>query len=266
MAKQKRFSGIVVNPNEVYIVGLDTEDDDTHPLYDDRINLPLIDEHVESAKQFGISEPIHVSKAPDGDYLVVSGRQRVRCARAAGLTEIPALVVKGPKGRKAKTVDLLLEKVRENMLRQDLKPIEKAKLAQELAEAGMSKKDIAAAMGVTTESVKQWEKVLNMDPAVVKAPEKQKEKLEKILKEPANNRKGEPSTPQKRKRKRKKNMNKALARFMANDEENALEEKAHLILQWAHGLATAAECERKIKGFKASLRRARKALGRTDDE
>lgn len=53
--------------------------DKTHPLYDERINLPIDEGMVLNIKELGVLEPIIVWKDPEnGLTCVVVGRQRVR--------------------------------------------------------------------------------------------------------------------------------------------------------------------------------------------
>ncbi|MBN0857258.1 hypothetical protein JTL95_42705, partial [Pseudomonas aeruginosa] len=53
--------------------------DKTHPLYDERVHLPIDDGIVLNIKELGVLEPIIVWKDPEtGLTCVVVGRQRVK--------------------------------------------------------------------------------------------------------------------------------------------------------------------------------------------
>jgi ParB family chromosome partitioning protein len=84
MAKQafeaKRLSGWWLDPDDIVIIGLDTDDGPEHPLYDDRIKLPLNEEMIANLDAKGIINPVKIRK--NGDVAeCVAGRQRVRMAR-----------------------------------------------------------------------------------------------------------------------------------------------------------------------------------------
>lgn len=72
-----------IPPEELTIIT-----DKTHPLYDDRINLPLNEKMVENIMAVGVKVPVTIrlnGKDKNGDNIieVVNGRQRTRCALEA---------------------------------------------------------------------------------------------------------------------------------------------------------------------------------------
>lgn len=75
-------------------------------------------ELAESIKQQGIIQPVTVRKLDNGKYQLISGERRLRAARMAGLTSIPAYV------RQVDDVALLEMALVENIQRQDLNAIE----------------------------------------------------------------------------------------------------------------------------------------------
>ena len=65
---------LMFEPEKLHLVT-----DKTHPLYDERINLPIDEGMVLNIKELGVLEPITVWKDPEnGLTCVVVGRQRVR--------------------------------------------------------------------------------------------------------------------------------------------------------------------------------------------
>jgi len=78
------------NPNDLVIVGLDTNDGPDHPLYDERIKL-ILEKPLANAYACGIKQPIHCKKV-NGQLLVADGRQRVRYARELKLETVPVIV------------------------------------------------------------------------------------------------------------------------------------------------------------------------------
>ena len=86
-----------------------------------------LEELAESIRQNGIITPITVRKAGES-YQIIAGERRWRAARMAGLDEIPAYVLDVDE-REAYQYALV-----ENLLRQDLNPIEEALGYQRLME------------------------------------------------------------------------------------------------------------------------------------
>jgi ParB family transcriptional regulator, chromosome partitioning protein len=73
---------------------------------------------VNSIQEHGILEPILVRFRPDQNYELVAGERRLRAAHAAGLSEIP-VVIKELDDQEALKISIL-----ENLLREDLNPVE----------------------------------------------------------------------------------------------------------------------------------------------
>ena len=65
---------LMFEPENLHLVS-----DKTHPLYDERIHLPLHEPTVLSIMKLGVIEPIVIWKDPEtGRSCVVEGRQRVK--------------------------------------------------------------------------------------------------------------------------------------------------------------------------------------------
>ena len=88
-------------------------------------NNESIDELAESIKTYGIIQPIIVT--PKGKYFeIIAGERRWRAAKKAGLEEMPCIVREDTEKRN-KEIALI-----ENIQREDLNPIEKARSFREL--------------------------------------------------------------------------------------------------------------------------------------
>ena len=100
-----------------------------------------LEELSRSIKEDGVIQPILVR--PSGDrYMLVAGERRMRAARAAGLTAIPAVV------RDIEDDRLLEIALVENIQREDLNPIEVAVALQRLAQtAQLSHEELAQRTG-----------------------------------------------------------------------------------------------------------------------
>jgi ParB family transcriptional regulator, chromosome partitioning protein len=90
--------------------------------FDDR----SLDELAASIREHGLIQPIIVNEEIDGGYELIAGERRLRAAKRAGLTEIPALI-------KSATPQQLLElAIVENVQRADLNPLEEGLAYQTL--------------------------------------------------------------------------------------------------------------------------------------
>lgn len=202
MAKQalpgRRANMFMMNPSDLVIVGLDTDDGIEHPLYDERIKLPVDQRLVTSIAMMGVSDPVLVRK--DGDVpVVVDGRQRVRAARevneklvAAGKppVSIPVTTMRGD--------ELLATQLGEhrNNIRQEDPVVLKASKARRYVNMGLSLAQIAAMQGVSKVTVSNWLKLDEAHPDVkaavkseamglveaVKASSKPREEQKKVAK------------------------------------------------------------------------------------
>lgn len=83
-----RKDAIKIDPGKLHVV-----DDPTHPLFDERVNLPLDPALVESVRRIGVMNPIHVRRTKENKLLVVAGRRRTRAAVAAKVETVPILIV-----------------------------------------------------------------------------------------------------------------------------------------------------------------------------
>lgn len=84
-----------------------------------------LDELAASIKSSGVIQPVIVRRQGDG-YQLIAGERRWRAARQAGLDRIPAIV---REATDAQSLELALV---ENLLREDLNPIEEAEAYQKL--------------------------------------------------------------------------------------------------------------------------------------
>lgn len=111
---------------------------------------------AESLKARGVLQPIIVRPSAGG-YELVAGERRLRAARLAGLTELPAIVRQIPN-------DQLLElALIENVQRADLNPVERARGYQALQrDLGLSHAQIAERMAEDRATVTNYIRLLNL--------------------------------------------------------------------------------------------------------
>jgi ParB family chromosome partitioning protein len=149
-------------------------EDPSHPLYDDRINLPIDDGLVRNIMANGVIEPVVIRKGPNGSAEVVDGRQRVRCAREANSrleengkeqVRVPALIRRGTEA------DLFGVAVSANENRQDDTPLGRAQKAAKLINMGRTEAEVAIAFGCSEQSIRNWLDLLEVSAAIRKAVE-----------------------------------------------------------------------------------------------
>ena len=124
-------------------------------------DMEAIEELAESIKIYGVIQPIIVNKK-DGYYEIVAGERRWRASKKAGLTEIPC-IVRNDDERRSKEIALI-----ENIQREDLNPIEKAKgFKQLIDEYGLKQQELADMIGMNRSTITNCLRILNLDPRVI---------------------------------------------------------------------------------------------------
>lgn len=120
-----------------------------------------LDELSESIKRYGVIQPILVSKK-DNYFEIVAGERRWRASKKAGLTEIPCIIVEEDE-RKNKEIALI-----ENIQRQDLNPIEKARgFKQLMEEYGITQMQLSEILGISRSGIANTVRILNLDERVI---------------------------------------------------------------------------------------------------
>ena len=115
----------------------------------------------DSIRRHGVLQPVLVT--PDGDerYRLIAGHRRIAAATTAGLSEIPAIV--RPVDDDTRGLDLALV---ENIARQDLNPVEEAVAFRRLVDAGLTRKGVAQALGVSQKLVTERLALLELPDAL----------------------------------------------------------------------------------------------------
>src|SRR6266478_6706059 len=109
-----------------------------------------------SLKQSGVLQPVVVRRAGDGYQLIV-GERRWRAAKLAGLSQIPAVV---REATDAQSLELALV---ENLLREDLNPMEEAEAYQRLlGEFDWTQEDLGERVGKDRSSVANCLRLLKL--------------------------------------------------------------------------------------------------------
>ena len=120
-----------------------------------------LDELADSIKRYGVIQPIIVTKVDDY-YKIIAGERRWRASKKAGITEIPAIIRENDE-KKNKEIALI-----ENIQREDLNPIEKARgMKQLMTQYNLSQQEVAEIVGKSRSTVANTMRILNLDERVI---------------------------------------------------------------------------------------------------
>lgn len=168
-----RLNAFGMDPEDLVVIGYDTDDGPEHPLFDERAKLALSEEMINSIMLQGILEVVLVRK--NGDKAeVVAGRQRVKNAREANKrlkkqgseqVRVPCMVRKGDDGV------VMGISISENEIREDDPLTIKAAKLERYLGTGKSEQEAAVIFGVSLQTIKNWRKLSDLDTSVVKAME-----------------------------------------------------------------------------------------------
>lgn len=116
-----------------------------------------INELSQSIKEFGVLQPLVVTKSNDHKYMIVAGERRWRASKEAGLSKVPAII------RTVGELEKLEMGLIENVQREDLTPLEQAFSVQKLHEQfSMSYKDIASKLGKAYSTIANLIRLLSL--------------------------------------------------------------------------------------------------------
>ena len=114
----------------------------------------------ESIKEHGIIQPI-VLKKDNGSYTIVAGERRWRAAKAAGIKEVPAIIM-NLTDKQVLEISLI-----ENIQRQDLNPIEEAWAFRKLIEEfSFTQEVLSKRIGKSRTALTNSMRLLNLDKRV----------------------------------------------------------------------------------------------------
>ena len=105
----------------------------------------------------GVVQPLLVRPLHDGSYELIAGERRWRAAQQAGLEKVPAIV------RDSEHAERLQVALIENMVREDLNPVEEARACAALVEdLGLSKEELARRVGRSRPAVSNLIRLLDL--------------------------------------------------------------------------------------------------------
>lgn len=159
------FSSNIIEENEndgekvqnIKLSEIEPNRDQPRRMFDEE----ALGELADSIKRYGVIQPIIVSKKDDY-YQIVAGERRWRASKKAGLEEIPAIVRENDSQRNQEIALI------ENIQREDLNPIEKARGIKVLMDQyDMNQQQVAEIIGKSRSSVANTLRILNLDERVI---------------------------------------------------------------------------------------------------
>ena len=123
----------------------------------------MLIELKESIKQHGVVQPVVVRPAEEeGRYILVLGERRLRASKMAGKDTIPALV------RRVSPQQAAEMTVLENVVREDLNPLEQAEAFRLLSQQfNLTQAQIAERVGVSRETISNYMRLLKLPKKVM---------------------------------------------------------------------------------------------------
>lgn len=111
----------------------------------------------DSITEYGVLQPIIVKRNKDGTYFLIAGERRLRAAKLAGLTKIPAMI------KDFDEKDSALIAVVENVQREDLSFIEEAYAYKKLIEDyGLTQGELALKIGKRQSTISNKLRILSL--------------------------------------------------------------------------------------------------------
>jgi len=116
----------------------------------------------ESIKASGVVQPLIVRPAGRGKYEIIAGERRWRAAQMAGIDRVPVVI------RDSDEADRLEVALIENMVRENLNPVEEAKACAALVEdLGLSKEELGKRVGRSRPQISNLIRLLDLPDEVL---------------------------------------------------------------------------------------------------
>lgn len=116
-----------------------------------------LEDLINSIKEHGVIQPVLLNEQKDGNYELIAGERRLRAAKIAGLSTVPA-IVKEVRGSQKLELALI-----ENIQRQNLNPLEEAFAFERLIkEFGLTQEEVSKRVGKSRPYVANTLRLLNL--------------------------------------------------------------------------------------------------------
>lgn len=125
-------------------------------------NEEELEELAESIKEYGVLQPIILSRNKEGNYFLIAGERRLRASKMAGMSKIPAII------KEASDKDIALISLVENVQRENLSYIEEAAAYKRLMDDfGLSQMEISKRVGKKQSTISNKIRLLTMPPDIL---------------------------------------------------------------------------------------------------
>jgi ParB family chromosome partitioning protein len=115
----------------------------------------------------GLLQPVIVRPLEDGRYELVAGERRWRAAQKAGIDRIPAVIRTSPEDERLQAALI------ENMVREDLNPVDEARACAALVDdLGISKEELARRVGRSRAAISNLIRLLDLPDSVLRLLER----------------------------------------------------------------------------------------------
>jgi ParB family chromosome partitioning protein len=122
-----------------------------------RFDPESMDVLVASIQASGLVQPLLVRPLADGSYELIAGERRWRAAKEVGLERVPAVV------RESAEAERLQTALVENMVREDLNPVEEARACAALVEdLELSKEEVGRRIGRSRSAISNLVRLLDL--------------------------------------------------------------------------------------------------------
>src|SRR5207248_11759617 len=122
-----------------------------------RVDAESIESLAASIADAGIVQPLIVRPLADGRYELVAGERRWRAAREARLATVPAIVRGSDEAERLQTALI------ENVVREDLNPVDEARACAALVEElGLSKEELGRRLGRSRSAISNLIRLLDL--------------------------------------------------------------------------------------------------------
>ena len=122
-----------------------------------RFDPESMDVLVASIQASGLIQPLLVRPQADGSYELIAGERRWRAAKEVGLERVPAIV------RESADTERLQTALVENMVREDLNPVEEARACAALVEdLGLAKEELGRRVGRSRPAISNLIRLLDL--------------------------------------------------------------------------------------------------------
>jgi ParB family transcriptional regulator, chromosome partitioning protein len=127
-----------------------------------KFDAAALDALAGSIGSVGLLQPLIVRPLEDGRYELVAGERRWRAAQKAGIDRVPAVIRSSPEDERLQAALI------ENMVREDLNPVEEARACAALVDdLGISKEELARRVGRSRAAISNLIRLLDLPDPVL---------------------------------------------------------------------------------------------------